>query len=50
MKQMPEIQEYMTPMPHTIGNDIPLKTAMEMMREHRSATSLSRREAGSSAC
>jgi acetoin utilization protein AcuB len=35
MKQMPQIQKYMTPMPHTIGRDISLKTALGMMREHR---------------
>lgn len=35
MKQMPQIQKYMTAMPHTIGKDIPLKTALTMMREHR---------------
>lgn len=35
MKQMPQIQKFMTPMPHTIGKDIPIKTALNMMREHR---------------
>jgi acetoin utilization protein AcuB len=35
MKTSPKIQKYMTPMPHTIGKDIPLKKAFEMMREHR---------------
>lgn len=35
MKQIPQIQKYMTPMPHTIGVDIPVKTALSMMREHR---------------
>jgi acetoin utilization protein AcuB len=35
MKQMPQIQKYMTAMPVTIGKDIPLKTALSMMREHR---------------
>ena len=34
MKQIPKIDKYMTPMPHTIGYDIPLKTALEMMRNH----------------
>ena len=34
MKAMPKIQKFMTPMPHTIGADIPLKTAVNMMREH----------------
>ncbi len=35
MKQIPQIQTYMTPMPHSIGNDIGLKKALEMMREYR---------------
>ena len=35
MKQMPLIQKYMTPMPHTIGLKIPLNTALSMMREYR---------------
>jgi acetoin utilization protein AcuB len=35
MKQMPQIQKFMTTMPHTIGKDIPIKTALNMMREHR---------------
>lgn len=35
MKTAPKIQKYMTPMPHTVGKDIPLKKAFEMMREHR---------------
>lgn len=35
MKQMPQIQKYMTSMPHTIGKDIPLKTALNMMRDNR---------------
>jgi acetoin utilization protein AcuB len=35
MKQMPQIQKHMTSMPHTIGKDIPIKTALSMMREHR---------------
>jgi acetoin utilization protein AcuB len=34
MKQMPQIQKFMTAMPHTVGRDIPLKTALSMMREH----------------
>jgi acetoin utilization protein AcuB len=34
MKSMPKIQKFMTPMPHTIGHDIPLKTALAMMRDH----------------
>lgn len=33
MKNMPPIHKYMTPMPHTIGQDIPLKTALDMMRD-----------------
>lgn len=35
MKQMPKIEKFMTPMPHTINPGVPLKTALEMMREHR---------------
>ena len=35
MKQMPLIQKFMSPMPHTIGRDISLKEAMAMMREYR---------------
>jgi acetoin utilization protein AcuB len=35
MKQMPQIQKFMTAMPHTIGPKIPIKTALSMMREHR---------------
>ena len=35
MKQMPKIEKYMTPMPHTINPGMPLKAALEMMREHR---------------
>lgn len=35
MKAMPKIQKVMTAMPHTIGADIPLRKAMEMMREFR---------------
>lgn len=35
MKQMPAIQKFMTTMPHTIGKDISLNTALSMMREHR---------------
>lgn len=35
MKQMPQIQKFMTPMPHSIGKDLPLKTALDMMREYR---------------
>ena len=34
MKMMPTISKYMTPMPHTIGRDISLKTAFAMMREY----------------
>jgi acetoin utilization protein AcuB len=33
MKQMPKIQKYMTTQPHTVGRDITVKKAMEMMRE-----------------
>jgi len=35
MKQMPQVQKYMTPMPHSVGLNIPVKTAFSMMREHR---------------
>ena len=35
MKQIPQIQKYMTPMPHTIGREIPIKTAHSMMKDHR---------------
>ncbi len=34
MKQMPQIQKVMTAMPHTIGRDIPIKKALELMREY----------------
>lgn len=34
MKAAPKIQKYMTPMPHTIGHDIEMKKALELMREH----------------
>jgi len=32
---MPMIDKYMTAMPHTINPDLPVKKALEMMREHR---------------
>jgi acetoin utilization protein AcuB len=35
MKAMPQIQKVMTPMPHTIGKDIPMTKALELMREHQ---------------
>lgn len=35
MKQMPMIEKYMTTMIHTINSSMPLKTAMQMMRENR---------------
>ncbi len=35
MKQMPTIQKFMTAMPHTVGKDIPIKKALELMREHQ---------------
>lgn len=35
MKTTPKIQKHMTPMPHTVGKDISLKKAFEMMRENR---------------
>jgi len=35
MKMMPPISKFMTPMPHTIGHEISIKTAFAMMREYR---------------
>jgi CBS domain-containing protein len=35
MKAMPKVQKVMTTMPHTIGADIPITKAIEMMREFR---------------
>lgn len=35
MKSAPRISKYMTPMPHTIGNDMTLDKARELMREFR---------------
>lgn len=35
MKVMPKIQKYMTPMPHTVGIDMQVSKAWEMMKEHR---------------
>lgn len=35
MKQMPTISKYMTPMPHTVGKDIPISKALEIIREYR---------------
>lgn len=35
MKQIPKIDKYMTAMPHTIGKDIPIGKALEMMRTHQ---------------
>lgn len=35
MKQIPMIEKYMTAMPHTINPEMPIKTAMQMMRENR---------------
>jgi acetoin utilization protein AcuB len=35
MKTIPMISKFMTTTPHTVGTDIPLKKAIEMMREHR---------------
>lgn len=34
MKSIPKVEKYMTTMPHTINKDVPLKTAINMMREH----------------
>jgi acetoin utilization protein AcuB len=33
MKAIPPVQRYMTPTPHTVGNDQPLAKAHEIMRE-----------------
>lgn len=33
-KEMPKIQKFMTAMPHTVGSDIPLKKALELMTAH----------------
>lgn len=35
MKSMPLIQKVMTPMPHTVGQDIPLAKAKSMMSDYR---------------
>lgn len=35
MKTMPKIEKYMTPNPHTIGKEILIKVAYEIMKEHR---------------
>lgn len=35
MKSMPQIQKFMTALPHTIGRDIPIDQALSMMREYR---------------
>src|SRR4051812_39211291 len=35
MKQIPKIEKYMTAMPHTIGKDIPIEKALDMMRTHQ---------------
>lgn len=35
MKKIPKIRNHMTMLPQTIGSDIPLKKALEMMRENR---------------
>lgn len=34
MKQVPMIEKYMTATPHTINPSMPIKTAMQMMREN----------------
>lgn len=33
--ETPNLQKYMTPQPHTIGKNMPIKKAMEMMRDYR---------------
>ena len=35
MKQMPKIEKYMTPMPHTIQIYTPIEIAVDTMREYR---------------
>jgi len=35
MKQIPKIEKYMTPMPHTVGKDITIEKALDLMRDHR---------------
>jgi acetoin utilization protein AcuB len=35
MKQIPRIEKYMTAMPHTVGKDISMDVALDMMRTHR---------------
>ncbi len=35
IRKMPQVREYMTPMPHTIGAEQPLKKVQEMMQELR---------------
>lgn len=34
MKQIPSIEKYMTPMPHTINSELSLKAAKEMMTKY----------------
>lgn len=34
-KRMPQVREFMTPMPHTVGSDQPLKVVQDFMREYR---------------
>ena len=35
MKAVPQIQKYMTAMPHTIGQNVSIKKALEMLREYQ---------------
>lgn len=35
MKQIPKIEKYMTAMPHTINPEMPIRVALDMMREHQ---------------
>ena len=35
MKQIPRIEKYMTTTPHSVGFDIPLETAANLMRDHQ---------------
>ncbi len=34
MKTMPQVQKFMTPMPHSIGLKQPIRAALDLMRDH----------------
>jgi len=34
MKSMPQVQKFMTPMPHSIGLKQPVRVALDLMRDH----------------